>query len=368
MIRLAVGPRTRSTRRSTAASILLGIVIGFAPMTASAKPLVPILSFLQHWDHHWYAWLPGDPVYEAVEVMASERGAQEPLVWVFFTERAPPKNQVNYYNDAAVAAASKAAGRVAHVAPLHFAMTGRDGAPRGVTVGFDDAQSRSVSIEIGVDDGATLTTAGLTDQIGHSSARTFLIFFREMAARTSAARVIVAGVDLTKPQPGVDHAVPFVAAYSKNIYVGGFAFYGATVSFGDATSSPSGPVIGFRQISASNDYESSDGQRLVTAADGALKAYQRFDWSRAHRLEVRFEPPLPSVERLTASEAASRVSVSLDGFSNLLSGEVTAHRSDNTVMLDWRFEAPAWARMSGLRATATVEGDAVTQIALKPLN
>src|SRR5579863_6810942 len=232
MMRLAVGPRARSTCRAIAASILLSIIIiiiGFAPMTASAKPLVPILSFLQHWDHHWYAWLPGDPVYEAVEVMASERGVQEPLVWVFFTERAPPKNQVNYYNDATVAAASKAAGRVAHVAPMRFAMTGSDGAPRGVTVGFDDAQSRSVSIEIGVDDGATLTTAGLTDQIGHSSAHTFLIFFRERAAR-----VIVAGVDLTKPQPGVDHAVPFVAAYSKNIYVGGFAFYGATVSFGDA--------------------------------------------------------------------------------------------------------------------------------------
>src|SRR5579863_799097 len=324
MMRLAVGPRARSTCRAIAASILLSIIIiiiGFAPMTASAKPLVPILSFLQHWDHHWYAWLPGDPVYEAVEVMASERGVQEPLVWVFFTERAPPKNQVNYYNDATVAAASKAAGRVAHVAPMRFAMTGSDGAPRGVTVGFDDAQARSVSIEIGVDDGATLTTAGLTDQIGHSSARTFLIFYREMAARTSAARVIVAGVDLTKPQPGVDHAVPFVAAYSKNIYVAGFPFFGATVSFDDAAASPPGPMMSFRQMSASSDYESSDGQRLVATTDGALKAYQRFDWSKAHRLEVGFEPPLPSVERLAAPEAASRFSVSLDGFSNLLSGD-----------------------------------------------
>jgi len=86
----------------------------------------------------------------------------------------------------------------------------------------------------------------------------------------------------------------------------------------------------------------------------------------AHRLEVRFEPPLPSVERLAAPEAASRFSVSLDGFSNLLSGDVTARRSDNTVMLDWWFEAPAWARASGLRATATVNGNAVTQISLEP--
>ena len=35
-----------------------------AAETAKA-PLVPIVTFLSHWDHHWYIWLPGDPVYEA---------------------------------------------------------------------------------------------------------------------------------------------------------------------------------------------------------------------------------------------------------------------------------------------------------------
>jgi len=29
--------------------------------------------------------------------------------------------------------------------------------------------------------------------------------------------VTVAGIDLTKPQPGVDGAVPFIAVYSKDI-------------------------------------------------------------------------------------------------------------------------------------------------------
>src|SRR6516162_3346133 len=105
MMPLAAGKFARSIRGCITASLLLNLAIVLAPMTASAKPLVPLLSFLQHGDHHWYAWLPGDGVYEAVEVMATERGGQEPLVWVFFTERAPPKNQVNYYNDAAAVAA-----------------------------------------------------------------------------------------------------------------------------------------------------------------------------------------------------------------------------------------------------------------------
>jgi hypothetical protein len=139
MMPLATRNFARSMRGCIAASLLLNLATVFAPMTVSAKPLIPLLSFVQHWDHHWYAWLPGDPVYEAVEVMAAERSGQEPLVWVFFTERAPPKNQINYYNDMAAVVASRAGGRVSYFVPMRFAMTGNDGAPLGVAVAFDDA-------------------------------------------------------------------------------------------------------------------------------------------------------------------------------------------------------------------------------------
>jgi hypothetical protein len=368
MMPLAIGKIARSLRGYIVAWLLLNLAAVLAPMTASAKPLVPLLSFLQHWDHHWYAWLPGDPVYEAVEVMATERSGQEPLVWVFFTERAPPKNQINYYNDTAAVTASRAGGRVSYFVPMGFAVTGNDGAPLGVAVAFDDAESRRIDIEIGVDDGAKLSTtgSGLTNQIGHSSAHTLLIFFREQGARTQQARVRVAGVDMTKPQAGMERPIPFVAAYSRNIYTGGFPFYGAAVSFEEAARSP-GPVISFHPASGSSDYESRDGQRLVTTGEGALQAYQQQDRSRAHRLDVRFEPPLPPVERLAAGEASSHFTVSLDGFANLISGEVIVHHDDNAATLDWRFDAPAWTRAWRLLTTATIGGDAVTRIELKPM-
>lgn len=160
-----------------------------ASMTATAAPLVPIVSFLQHWDHHWYVWLPSDPVYEAVEIMAAERGPNRPpLLWVFFTERAVPKRQINYYNDAEVAAARAADGTTAQFADIKFAMTGADGAPRGVSAGFVDFKNRPVTIEVGFAPEARLVTAnaGLTDQIGHSGERLLLLFFREkgVARRT----------------------------------------------------------------------------------------------------------------------------------------------------------------------------------------
>ena len=87
----------------------------------------------------------------------------------------------------------------------------------------------------------------------------------------------------------------------------------------------------------------------------------------ARRLDVRFEPPLPPVEHLAAGEVSSHFTVSLDGFANLISGEVVVHRDDNAATLDWRFEAPAWTRAWGLLTTTALGGDAVTHIELKPM-
>ncbi len=69
--------------RSHLSRLLAALRPGSAPSrpAAAQTPLVPIVSGFQHWDHHWYLWLPGDPVYEAVEVMAAERGPNAiPLV------------------------------------------------------------------------------------------------------------------------------------------------------------------------------------------------------------------------------------------------------------------------------------------------
>ena len=222
------------------ALIISGMAL--ASMATTAAPLIPIVSFLQHWDHHWYVWLPSDPVYEAVEIMAAERGPNNPpLLWVFFTERAQPKHQINYYNDAKVAAARAADGVTSQFAEIKFAMTGADGEPRGVSAGFVDFQNRHVAIEVGFDPEARLATtnAGLTDQIGHSGERLLLLFFRERGARAPNPHVTINGTDVAKPQPGQTFPTPFAAAYSNNIFVGGFPFMGLDVSFDGRAETPS---------------------------------------------------------------------------------------------------------------------------------
>jgi hypothetical protein len=122
-----IGLRTRHAQlsiqlqRAFSAAFFL-CFFGFNFSAMAETPLVPIPSYLYHWDHHWYIWLPGDPVYEAVEIMAAERPKSAPLVWVFFTERNPPKHQTHYFNDAQAAAAG--GGQVSDIA---FKMTGAEG-------------------------------------------------------------------------------------------------------------------------------------------------------------------------------------------------------------------------------------------------
>ena len=90
-------------RGCLATSLLLNLASVLAPIAGSAKPLVPLLSFVQHWDHHWYAWLPGDPVYLLDLLHGVERGR---LVIVRGTVR-PAHSTI----DAADAAALEATSR-----------------------------------------------------------------------------------------------------------------------------------------------------------------------------------------------------------------------------------------------------------------
>ena len=149
------------------------------PATAEI-PLLPIASFFHHWDHHWYIWLPGDPVFEAVEIMAAERGPNtNPLVWIFFTERDGPKRQIHYYNDARIAAAVGGQSR-----DMAFTMSGAEGGPRGVSAAFEDDNAHPIAIDVQMGRDARLHTKGadLTNRMGHSGDRMLLVFFREKNA------------------------------------------------------------------------------------------------------------------------------------------------------------------------------------------
>lgn len=337
--------RLISERQIAMCCIWKGLAVAFSLVTASVlsaaaaeTPLVPIVSGLEHWAHHWYIWLPGDPAYEAVEVMAAERGpGAVPLVWVFFTERDGPKRQIQYYND-----------------PLAAAVAGRP-------------------IKIGVSFGpdARLMTegAGLTNQIGHSGDRMLLMFFREKNAFAQTWHATIADTDASVPQPGQNRPTPFPAAYSSNIFVGYFPFDDLHVSFTDARPGEEKGVAHFTPTGVMGTYSAArpDGTsvELATGPDAALRYYRHR--SGVHTLEVSFVPPLPSPARLSA-DADSTYRISLDGFHDLLAGRVHASRRDDAIILDWEFNAPDWTRAHPLRTTAFLRDGNIARIELRPVS
>lgn len=345
------------------ALMLLGFIFVAHAAAAAETDLMPTISTFRHWDHHWYLWLPGDPKYEAVEVMSSDRDAtMPPLVWVFFTERAVPKRQVHYFNDARVATA-----RGGNHREIAFAMTGAEGGPRGITVSLTDVDDRPVTIEVQFGPGVQLTTrgAGLTDQSGYSADRHLLLFFREKNAITSNRTVTRDGIDVAHPHVGENHTIPWPAAYSRNIFVAVFPFEERSAVFG--TSGPvERDVVRFapadRNGIAVSDLMDRTKLELVATSSGQLQRYRHFDGSDV--LEIDFKPPLLSIDQ-RADAADSVFQISIDGFHDLMTGSVKVTRDDKAVVIDWRFESPEWARATPLQTHISYEGDGRARIALR---
>jgi hypothetical protein len=348
---------------------LFALTLNFLSSSAMAEtPLVPINSVLYHWDHHWYIWLPGDPVYEAVEVMAAERGPSDaPLVWVFFTEREGAKHQTHYLNDARIAAVL--GGQTVDIA---FKMTGAEGGSRGLSVAFKNNKGQSVAIDVEVNTDAPLRTegGGLTNQIGHSADRLFLIFFREKAAFADKWRVLVDDVNVAATQPGQNHSAPFPAAYSHNIFVGGFPFGERRVAFDGHGANEDLGIVHFARASDNGPYTTTlrDRSRIELDAtqDDALHAYRQSDPTGDHTLEITFNPPVPGPNRI-ASEVDSAFSISLDDFRNLLSGSAHVIRHDDAVKLEWRFDQPEWARARPLLTSLALTNGDVSRIEVHPM-
>jgi hypothetical protein len=328
---------------------------------AADHPVVPFSSFFNHWDHHWYVWLRGDSTYEAVEVMSRDRGQNaSPLVWVFFTERAPPKKQTSYVNDKRVAAAIGWEFR-----DIVFSRSGPSGESQSLSVSLRDLQDRPVSIEVDRDPAVPLSRdrGGLTNQIGHSGEQVVLLFFREQGARSRAARVTIAGVDVSQPRPEADYVAPFNSSYSSNIMVGGFPFGDREATFGDLLNTNS----------AATQFTRKEDSWVATRADrttvelkatgtGDLEAYLHRDGN--NNLAVRFEPPIPSDARLVAG-FSGRFFVGYDQFGDLASGRLTASLIPGGWAIDWTFETPDWLKGRAMRTLTTSADGQIVRVNLQ---
>ncbi len=206
-----------------------------------------------------------------------------------------------------------------------------------------------MAIDVQCDPNTQLSTrgAGLTNQIGHSSDSMLLFFFREKNVFARTWQVMVGGTDLSKPQPGQNHAAPFAAVYSQNILVGSLPFRDQRISFG------ANAVQDVERFAAGSEPDTYQAQRPdrslieLVAPQGGLVDYRHRDG--AHTLDIAFEPPLKRNDATAGQDSSFRLS--LDDFRDLATGTVHVGSDHDTTILDWHFQAPAWAQVHPLRST-----------------
>src|SRR5215471_2973967 len=58
-----------------------------AEESSMPRPLVPLSTTVDQWDHHWFLWLPHHDTFESVEVASREPDRDGRVaIWVWFTE------------------------------------------------------------------------------------------------------------------------------------------------------------------------------------------------------------------------------------------------------------------------------------------
>lgn len=325
---------------------------------AYGQPLVPINTGFSHWDHHWFMLTPQHPIYEAVEVMtvANSESPKGTLVRVFFTERAGGKNQVYYFNDAAVAKRWRN-GEAFH-REIEHRIAGESGRPLDLTIKFKDRNDIPVELSFTFASKQTLSKeyGGLTDQSGHGAESVFLLFFRELTATAANSRLLIGGEDysIKRDQPGGMQAF-YRTGYRSNIYV-------ATVSYGEThfewkeneLISSRGRV--FKKTSDSNGnviYRSEKGpdQTVVefsTNAEGELREYRHR--LGPHTLRIEFETPLPNAKSAKSGQTV-RYRISIEDLTKLVEGVVAVSSEGNVVTFEWQHESPAWTKNYHLIST-----------------
>ncbi|MGP6157310.1 MAG: hypothetical protein ACLPYS_07345 [Vulcanimicrobiaceae bacterium] len=296
---------------------------------AAQTPLVPFRMYSYHWDDHYFAWLPAHPRFESIELMTVSRGPlAPPLRWAFFTERAAPKRQQHYYDDAAIA---KASGGI--YAPISVALGPANAAGlASAAIGFSDATDEELRWTLSFAPEAAFSPAGLTDQSGHDAVDMTLFFYREKVAYAQFASVTIGDVSYPPSLSPAGSGSSPPAAYSRNVFT-------AIVPYGPYAGTFDGGAIalddGRRLALLPAGSAAADGDALLLSPQGTAPVGYRIA-AYGHTTELAFDAPL------RAGRCA--FSLAFDDATSVLSG--TARTLENGAVTTVAFEplVPAWSR------------------------
>ena len=340
-----------------------------APAGAQA-PAVPLVSVHHSWDHHWFAWLPRHPVYEAAEIMSIDAaGSPYRAVWVFFTERRGGKRQTHFLDDRRIVERFAES----HYRPISYERSGAEGRAQSVRVALDGLDGVPIKIAVDLADRKlTREEAGLTDQSGHNADTLFLLFHRDRSALARANEIRIGGRDYSfrsGDDPAGKHR--FIAAYSAGIQIAVLPFGRWSVSRQGARLDAPAAGLSFAVAARNRGWRLTadpPGYRNRITVDldsrGALTAY-RHD-TGPHRLALGFDAPLPLVP--DAPPTARRFAIRMNPDAPVASGEVVSERAEGGRRLSWRFSSPRWA--AGYPFQSVIQpnggGQALTVRSLRP--
>lgn len=328
-----------------AGALALFCLAGPNAPAGAASPILPLVSYHQYWDHHWFVWLPRHPVYESAEIMSIDRaGSPYRAVWVFFTERKGGKRQFHFFDDRQIVENFPGS----HYRPIVYRRSGAAGRAQSVRAALNGLDGEEIEIAVDLADRPLAPVrSGLTDQSGHSADRHFLLFHRDRNALTRSNEIRMDDRDYSF-RPGDDPTGKhgFVAAYSAGIQI-------AVIPFGRWSFARRGTQLNSRPAGFSFAVESSaSGYRLTApmpgyrnritvdlGGTGALAGY-RHD-TDTHRLALSLDDALPLAPK--APRAARRFAIYMNPEKPVARGEVISEPHTGGRRLAWRFYSPHWA-------------------------
>ncbi|MGH9753129.1 MAG: hypothetical protein ACREA2_10125 [Blastocatellia bacterium] len=317
--------------------ILSSIVIG---AENNRQPTIPILTQFGYWDHHWFAWLPQHPVYEAVEIMLIDSpDAARKVIWVYFTERLGSKNQDHYLSDPELA--KRWSGRP-YYREIEYKILGEPGSPLGIHLGFQDKDNAPVDLDFKPVPGGALKAAGLTRSAGHAANSIFHLFYRDKDSLLGSSSLLIEGKFVKTAMP----------AYSSGIYPIIFSYGKARFDFKDSAivNSWGRIFIEAPKPAGGRTYQGNTSRpgwdnviEVVTDDQSATLQYRHRD--RNHFFQISFDPALPNLSSLRDGQRI-KYEISLDNKARLLDGTIEVFTSGGNTALKWLHENPDWAKES----------------------
>lgn len=314
-----------------------------AGAAAAPAPLAPVFTNYSYFDHHWIQWLPDHPVYEAIEAQVYDGPDDRRFIRVFLTERAPPKRQTYYFNDAETA--ERWSGGRAFARDIDLDHTPNAGGAHDLTLRFADANGAPLEWTMRFDptDAPQSYGAGLRPSQGHAADTAYIFHYYGRSAVAREARLSLDresfiyrrdDADLARRGPKTGYTA---GSYTPVVRLGVFACDQEGMALRCDEDRIFRPAAGGLRT-APFGYAGLSAVELQLTQGAAAAYVHRFG---DHSFRFDFSPPLPPLASLRGGERFA-YSVSLDDDANLVTGSIISARSGDDVVLTWTPASPAW--------------------------